>query len=149
MAISRPKTYRPRPAEIERRWYHIDAADQTLGKLAVKVATILMGKDQPTFSPGLDSGSFVLISNAEKVRVTGRKAEKKVYRHHTGYIGGLREIPFEEMRVKKPERVIELAVRRMLPKTKLGRKMFGRLRVYVGDEGIRRHSAQKPETLTL
>ncbi len=145
MTILRNKTFRMRPQDVERRWWHVDATDQVLGKLAVRVAMTLMGKDRPTVTPGVDTGDFVVVTNAEKVRLTGGKGTGKVHRYYTGYIGGLVEQTYDELRAKKPEKLIELAVRRMLPKTKLGRKMFKRLKVYPGSEHP--HAAQAPAEL--
>ncbi len=141
------KTFRMRPEDVIRRWYHIDARGQTLGHLAVRAAMILMGKDEPTFTPGVDSGGFVVVTGAEGVKVSGKKRERKIYRHHTGWVGGLVEESFDEISAKKPERIIELAVKRMLPKTKLGRAMVRRLKVYAGD--THPHAAQRPETVTV
>jgi len=141
------KTFRMRQEDVVREWHHIDATNQILGKLAVRVATLLMGKHRPTFTPGVDTGDFVVITGAERVTVTGGKDGKKVYRRYTGWIGGLVEESYEDLQQKKPEKIIELAVRRMLPKNRLGRQMFGRLKVYAGDEHP--HTAQKPQTMTL
>jgi large subunit ribosomal protein L13 len=136
------KTFMIRNEDIRRQWFQIDADGQTLGKLAVRAAHILMGKEKPTFTPGVDSGDFVVVTNAQKVRVSGRKLDKKVYRHHTLYLGGLVEEPIADLLRKKPRRVIELAVRRMLPKNTLGRHYLRRLKVYPGAEHP--HSAQQP-----
>ncbi len=141
------KSFRMRPEDVVRRWYHISAEGQTLGHLAVKTAVILMGKHRPTFTPGVDSGDFVVITGAEGIKVTGNKKEKKVYRRHTGWVGGLVEESLDDVMSANPERVVERAVRRMLPKTKLGRQMFRRLKVYSGTSHP--HDAQKPETLTI
>ena len=139
------KTFLLRKEDVQRRWLLIDATDLVLGKLAVRCARLLTGKVDPTWTPWVDSGHFVVIVNAEKVRVTGKKEAGKLYRYHTGYIGGLREQTLDELRSKKPEKIIELAVRRMLPKTRLGRQMFRRLKVYAGTEHP--HGAQKPEKI--
>ncbi len=136
-----------RAEDVVRRWYHIDATGETLGHLAVRVAMILMGKDQPTFTPGVDSGAFVVVTGAEGVSVSGQKRERKVYRYHTGWPGGLVERSLDELQARKPEKIIELAVKRMLPKTKLGRYMLRRLKVYAGNEHP--HAAQKPETIKI
>ena len=136
-----------RPEDVVRRWYHIDAKEQTLGHLAVRAAMILMGKDEPTFTPGVDSGGFVVVTAAEQVGISGKKRERKLYRYHTGWVGGLVEQSFDEIQSKKPDKIIELAVRRMLPKTKLGRDMLRRLKVYAGNEHP--HAAQRPETVTV
>jgi large subunit ribosomal protein L13 len=124
-------------------WHVVDASDRVLGRLATKVASLLMGKTKPTFTPHVDAGDFVIVVNAEKVAVTGRKADQKVYRHHTGYIGGLVERPYKDMIEQHPEEIIELAVRRMLPKSRLGRKMFSKLKVYRGADHP--HAAQQPK----
>jgi large subunit ribosomal protein L13 len=128
----------------EAKWHVVDANDKVLGRLATRVASLLMGKTKPTFTPHVDAGDFVIVVNAEKVAVTGRKAEQKVYRHHTGYIGNLVERPFKQMIETRPEEVIGLAVRRMLPKSRLGKRMFSKLKVYRGDKHP--HAAQKPAT---
>lgn len=141
------KTFLLRPQDVERNWYHVDASGQVLGKLAVKVARVLMNKEDPRWTPSTDSGHFVVVTNAAKVRVTGRKESGKIYRRHTGYIGGLVEETLGEVRDSKPERIIELAVRRMLPKTRQGRAMFKRLKVYAGAE--HEHAAQKPKPLAI
>ncbi len=141
------KTFRMRKEDVRRRWYHIDAAGKTLGKVAVKVANVLMGKEKPTFTPGVDTGDFVVVTNASKVRVTGKKREKKIYRHHTGHVGHLVEEPFLEVIERQPKRVVELAIRRMLPKNTLGRHIFRRLKVYGGD--VHPHAGQKPETIEI
>ena len=141
------KTFLLRNEDVERRWYLFDASDATLGKLAVRVARLLMGKDEPIYTPWIDSGHFVVITNAEKVKVTGQKETKKLYRYHTGYPGRLVAESLGQIRAAKPERIIELAVKRMLPKNRQGRWMFKRLRVYAGPE--HGHEAQKPEVLAL
>jgi large subunit ribosomal protein L13 len=140
-------TYLAKPGHDLARWHVVDATDKVLGRLATRLAMILMGKHRPTYTPHVDTGDFVVVINAEKIKVTGRKAESKVYRHHTGFIGGLTERPFKEMIVEKPEEIIELAVRRMLPKTKLGRRMFDKLKVYRGPNHP--HTAQKPASLAV
>ncbi len=141
------KTFLLRKEDVVRRWIHIDAKDVILGKLAVQAAVALMGKDCPTFTPGVDSGAFIVVTNAELVKVTGKKESNKKYRWHTGYIGGLKEKSLEEMRSEKPEKVVQLAVRRMLPKNKLGRNMLKRLKVYAGADHP--HEAQSPQTVTV
>ncbi|MCZ6792255.1 MAG: 50S ribosomal protein L13 [Planctomycetota bacterium] len=141
------KTFYLRNEDVVRRWYVVDATDVILGKLAVKAARLLMGKEDPIYTPWVDSGHFIVVTNAEKVKVTGKKESGKVYRRYTGHPGGLVETTLSEMRAGKPAKVIELAVRRMLPKNKLGRRMFKRLRVYAGAE--HKHSAQKPEPLKI
>ena len=140
-------TFRIRKEDVRRRWFHLDADGQILGKLAVRAAHILMGKDNPTFTPSVDCGDFVVVTNAEKVRVSGRKRERKVYRHHTQYLGGLVEEPMQNLLKRKPRRVIELAVRRMLPKNTLGRHYLRRLKIY-GGEG-HPHEAQTPEKIEV
>jgi large subunit ribosomal protein L13 len=125
------------------KWHVVDASDRVLGRLAAKVASLLMGKTKPTFTPHVDAGDFVIVVNAEKIAVTGRKADQKVYRHHTGYIGGLVARPYKELLESRPEEIIQLAVRRMLPKSRLGRSMFSKLKVYRGPGHP--HAAQKPE----
>jgi large subunit ribosomal protein L13 len=140
-------TYFPKQGEIARKWYVVDASGQTLGRLASQVARILMGKESPKYTPFLDTGDHVVVINAEKVKITGMKAEQKIYQHYTGYPGGLRTEDFKKRFVRKPELVVEQAVLRMLPKTKLGRQMFSKLKVYKGDKHP--HQAQKPEALAL
>jgi large subunit ribosomal protein L13 len=136
-------TLMAKPGHATAKWHLIDASDRVLGRLATRVASLLMGKTKPTFTPHVDAGDFVVIINAEKVALTGRKAEQKVYRHHTGFIGNLVARPFKEMIVERPEEVIQLAVRRMLPKNRLGRRMFSKLKVYRGAKHP--HGAQQPE----
>ena len=141
------KTFMASPATIDRKWYVVDAANMTLGRLASEVAKVLRGKNKPIFTPHMATGDFVIIVNAEKVKVTGRKLDQKIYYHHSGYVGGLKETTLREMMAKKPERVVELAVKGMLPKGPLGRQMYKKLHVYVGPE--HQHAAQKPEVLTF
>ncbi|MCA9867964.1 MAG: 50S ribosomal protein L13 [Anaerolineales bacterium] len=141
------KTYVTKPAEIERAWYVVDAEGQTLGRLASSIATILKGKHKPIYSPAVDCGDFVIVLNADKVAVTGRRLEQKKYYRHSLYIGGLKEITLRDQMQKYPERVIESAVRGMLPKNALGRKMFKKLKVYAGNEHP--HQAQLPQPLEL
>ena len=140
-------TYFPKQGEIVRKWYVVDASGQTLGRLASRVAHILMGKENPRYTPFLDTGDHVVVVNAEKVRTTGMKAEQKVYQHYTGFPGGLRTEEFKKRTARKPELIIEQAVERMLPKTKLGKQMITKLNVYRGDKHP--HQAQKPEDLAL
>ncbi|NLW22826.1 MAG: 50S ribosomal protein L13 [Tissierellia bacterium] len=137
------KSYMAKPNEIERKWYVIDAENKVLGRLASEIAKILSGKNKPIYTPHVDTGDFVIVINADKVKLTGKKLNQKHYRYHTGYPGGLRSIPYERLMEKNPERVIELAVKGMLPKNRLGRKMFKKLKVYRGPE--HKHEAQKPE----
>lgn len=141
------KTYTPKAEEIQRRWVVVDAEGQVLGRLASKVAQILRGKHKPMFSPHLDVGDYVVVINADKVRLTGSKPEKKTYFRHTGYIGGEKFIPFKTMLDAHPDRVIDLAVKGMLPKNNLGRLMRRKLKVYAG--ATHPHEAQQPETIKL
>jgi large subunit ribosomal protein L13 len=141
------RTYTPKPGDVERTWYVIDATDVVLGRLASQVATILRGKHKPSFAPHADTGDFVVVVNAAKVALTGTKrADKRTYRH-SGYPGGLRSIAVGDLLEKRPERVVEQAVRGMLPKTSLGRAQLRKLKVYGGPEHP--HAAQQPQTLTL
>ena len=126
------KSYIAKPAEVERKWYVIDAEDKTLGKIASEVASILRGKKKPIYTPHVDTGDYVIVINAEKVRVTGKKEEQKIYKSHSGYPGGLKETTLRELRAKKPEEIIRHAVKGMMPKGKLGRQMFKKLTVYAG-----------------
>jgi len=141
------KTFMASPATIDRKWYVVDATDMTLGRLASEVAKVLRGKNKPIFTPHIDCGDNVIVINAEKIKVTGKKMDQKVYYHHSDYVGGLKEATLREKLAKKPERVIELAVKGMLPKGPLGRQMFTKLHVYAGPE--HKHEAQKPEVLTF
>jgi large subunit ribosomal protein L13 len=141
------RTFTEKQAEIEREWYVVDAEGQTLGRLASRVAPILKGKHKPTYTPYLDCGDFVIVINAEKVRVTGRKLDQVFYHHHSGYPGGLRSVSLREQLGKHPERVLQAAVRGMLPKNKLGRRMIKKLKVYAGD--AHPHQAQQPKPLEL
>jgi len=139
------KTYTAKPKEVKQRWYHIDATGLILGRLACEVANLLRGKYKPQFTPHIDVGDFVVITNAERVRVTGRKLKQKMYYRHSGYPGGLKEIPLWRMLERNPERVIRLAVKRMLPKNKLGQDIYRKLKVYAGPDHP--HEAQRPITL--
>ena len=141
------KSYMASPATIERKWYVVDATGYTLGRLASEVAKILRGKNKPIFTPFIDAGDYVIITNADKIKVTGKKLEQKVYYRHSDYVGGMKETTLKEMLNKKPERVIELAVKGMLPKGPLGREMYKKLFVYAGPD--HKHAAQKPEVLTF
>ena len=141
------KSYMASPATIERKWYVVDATGYTLGRLASEVAKILRGKNKPIFTPFIDTGDYVIITNADKIKVTGKKLEQKVYYRHSDYVGGMKETTLKEMFNKKPERVIELAVKGMLPKGPLGREMYKKLFVYAGPD--HKHAAQKPEVLTF
>ncbi len=141
------KTYSVKAGEIQREWFVVDARDQVLGRLATRIASVLRGKHKPTFSPHLDVGDYVVVVNAREVRLTGRKAEQKEYFRHSGYMGGERLIPFQTMISKHPERVIERAVKGMLPKNTLGRQMAQKLKVYAGEEHP--HAAQRPQPLDV
>src|SRR5690606_1160914 len=141
------KTYVPKESEIERKWYIVDAEDAVLGRLATEVASILRGKHKPQFTPHLDAGDYVIVVNAEKVRVTGAKENQKMYYRHSRYPGGLRSMTFNQMIEKHPERVIEAAVRGMLPKNALGRRMLRKLRVFTGPDHP--HAAQQPIELNV
>ena len=132
---------------VERKWYVVDAAGVTLGRLATKVATVLRGKHKPTYTPHVDTGDFVIVINTDKVVLTGKKLEDKYYRYHSGYIGGLKEIPYKKLMAEKSDLAVYEAVKGMLPKNSLGRAMIKKLRVYKGAE--HNHSAQKPEVLKL
>jgi large subunit ribosomal protein L13 len=141
------KTYLPPHNTIDRQWYVIDAEGQRLGRLATEIATILRGKNKPTFTPNMDTGDFVIVVNAEKVVVTGRKASTKLYRRHSGRPGGMKTETFEKLQARIPERIIEQAVKGMLPKNTLGRQLFTKLKVYAGAEHP--HQAQAPQTLVV
>ena len=140
-------TYMANPDKIERKWYVVDADGQTLGRLASEIAKALRGKNKPVFTPHVDTGDYVIVVNAEKVKVTGKKMDQKIYYNHSEYVGGMKETTLKEMMDKKPEKVIELAVKGMLPKGPLGREMYTKLFVYAGPE--HKHAAQKPEVLTF
>ncbi|UWP60582.1 50S ribosomal protein L13 [Ruminococcus gauvreauii] len=140
-------TYMANPAKIERKWYVVDAEGCTLGRLASEVAKVLRGKNKPVFTPHIDTGDYVVVINAEKINVTGKKLDQKIYYHHSEYVGGMKETTLREMLAKKPEKVIELAVKGMLPKGPLGRQMLTKLHVYAGAEHP--HAAQTPEALTF
>lgn len=137
------KSYMAKTNEIDRKWYLIDAEGKVLGRLASEIATILSGKHKPIYTPHVDTGDFVVVINADKIKLTGKKLEQKNYIYHTGYPGGLKKIPYERLIKERPERIIELAVKGMLPKNRLGRKMIKKLKVYAGLE--HKHEAQKPE----
>ena len=132
-----------KPQDIERKWYILNAEGKTLGRLASEAAAILRGKKKPVFTPHMDTGDYVIVINAEKIEVTGKKRKEKIYKRHTGYPGGLREITFEKLQAKDPEEIIRHAVKGMMPNGKLGRQMFKKLKVYAGPE--HKHAAQKPE----
>lgn len=140
-------TYMANPDKIERKWYVVDAQGCTLGRLASAVASVLRGKNKPQFTPHVDTGDYVIIVNADKIKVTGRKLDNKIYYNHSKYVGGMKETTLRELQAKKPEKVIELAVKGMLPKGPLGRQMYRKLFVYAGPE--HKHAAQKPEVLTF
>ncbi len=139
------KSFIQKPHEVERKWFVVDAEGQTLGRLTSQVATVLRGKHKPTYTPHVDCGDFVIIINAEKIKLTGKKLDQKMYRWHTGYLGHLRERTAKQMLATKPEEMMRLAVKGMLPKNSLGRKMITKLKVYSGNEHP--HAAQKPEEL--
>lgn len=141
------KSFMASPSTIERKWYVIDAADQTLGRLSTEVANILRGKNKPIFTPHIDTGDYVIIVNADKVKVTGKKLEQKIYYRHSEYVGGMKETTLKEMMNKKPEFVVEHAVKGMLPKGPLGRQMLSKLHVYAGAEHP--HAAQQPEVYEI
>ena len=141
------KSFMASPSTIEREWYVVDATGHTLGRLASEIATILRGKNKPTYTPHIDTGDNVIVINAEKIKVTGKKFEQKIYYNHSDYVGGMKETTLKEMLAKKPERVIELAVKGMLPKGPLGRQMIKKLHVYAGAE--HNHAAQQPKALEI
>ncbi len=141
------KTYVPNPDKLERKWYLVDAEGQTLGRLSSEIAKVLRGKNKPEFTPHADTGDYVIVINAEQIKVSGKKLDQKIYYHHSDYVGGMKETTLKEMLAKKPEKVIELAVKGMLPKGPLGRQMLKKLHVYAGPE--QPHAAQKPEVLTF
>lgn len=140
-------TFMPNQATVDRKWYVVDATGYTLGRLASEVAKVLRGKNKPIFTPHADTGDYVIVINAEKIQVTGKKLDQKIYYHHSDYVGGMKETTLREKLDKKPEQVIELAVKGMLPKGPLGRQMFTKLHVYAGPE--HNQAAQKPEVLTF
>jgi large subunit ribosomal protein L13 len=139
------KTYTPKADDIKREWFVVDAKDQTLGRLATKIAVILMGKHKPMFAPHADTGDFVIVINAEKIRVTGKKMDEKLYHRHSGYPGGLTTTPLRKQMEEHPERVLQAAVRGMLPKNSLGRKMIKKMKIYTGS--THPHEAQQPKVL--
>ena len=141
------KTFMASPATIDRKWYVVDATGMTLGRLASEIAKVLRGKNKAIFTPHIDTGDYVIVINAEKIAVTGKKLDQKIYYHHSDYVGGMKETTLKEKLAKKPEQVIELAVKGMLPKGPLGRQMYTKLHVYAGPE--HKHEAQKPEVLTF
>ena len=137
------KSFIAKPHEVDRKWYVIDAEGKNLGRLSSEIASILRGKKKPIYTPHVDTGDYVIVVNADKIAVTGKKMTDKVYKHHTGYPGGLKEITLEKLLAKKPEEVLKHAVKGMMPKGKLGRQMYKKLKVYAGPE--HNHAAQKPE----
>ena len=141
------KSFMASPSTVERKWYVVDAEGKTLGRLASEVANVLTGKNKPIYTPHIDTGDYVIVVNAEKVKVTGKKLDQKIYYHHSEYVGGMKEATLKEMMQKKPEFVITHAVKGMLPKGPLGRQMLKKLHVYAGPE--HNHAAQKPETLDI
>ncbi len=141
------KTYSPTPENIDRQWFLVDAQDQILGRLASQIAHRLRGKHKPEFAPHMDNGDFIVVVNCEKIRVTGNKLQQKNYYHHTGYVGSLKSITLEKQLQQKPEEVLRIAVRGMLPKNRLGRAMLKKLKIYAGAEHP--HQAQEPKTLTF
>lgn len=143
----RMKSFIEKPQNVERKWFIVDAEGKTLGKVASRVASILRGKHKSTFTPHVDCGDYVIVINAEKVEVTGRKRKNKIYKRHTGYPGGLKEVTFQQLQAAKPEEIIRHAVKGMMPKGKLARQMYKKLKVYAGPE--HGHAAQKPERLEV
>ncbi|MEM6837729.1 MAG: 50S ribosomal protein L13 [Cyanobacteria bacterium P01_C01_bin.120] len=141
------KTYIPPTDSLDQKWYVVDAADQRLGRLATEIATVLRGKNKPTFTPNMDTGDFVIVVNAEKVVVTGNKSSQKLYRRHSGRPGGMKVETFDQLQARIPERIIEKAVKGMLPKNALGRKLFTKLKVYAGPDHP--HAAQQPEAMII
>ena len=141
------KSYMARPLEVERKWFVVDAEDKHLGRLAAEIAKILRGKNKPQYTPHVDVGDFVVVVNADRVAVTGKKAEQRVYRRHSGYPGGMKETSYEQMLARKPTEVLRKAVYGMMPKTRLARKQFKKLKIYAGPEHP--HSAQDPQTLEV
>ena len=141
------KSFMASPATIERKWYVVDATGYTLGRLASEVAKVLRGKNKPIYTPSIDTGDYVIVVNADKIKVTGKKLDQKIYYRHSDYVGSLKETTLREMLAKHPERVIEFAVKGMLPKGPLGREMYTKLHVYAGPD--HKHEAQKPEVLTF
>ncbi|WP_455234518.1 50S ribosomal protein L13 [Thiogranum longum] len=141
------KTFSAKAHEVRRDWFVVDAADKTLGRLASEIALRLRGKHKPEYTPHVDTGDYIVVVNADKIRVTGRKASDKMYHHHTGYIGNMKSISFEKLQQKAPGRVLELAVKGMLPKNPLGRAMYRKLKVYAGPD--HQHSAQQPKALEI
>ncbi len=140
-------TYMAKPADITRKWFVIDASGKSLGRVAAAVASVLRGKNKPIFTPHVDCGDHVIVINAEKVKLTGKKLEKKYYRYHTGWVGGLKEIQYKTLMAQRPERALMLAIKGMVPDTTIGRKALTRVRIYKGEK--HQHEAQKPELLEI
>ncbi len=147
MATTKLRTYVARQGQVEQKWFHVDACNEVLGRLAVRIATILMGKHKPTYTPHVDTGDFVVVTNAEKIKLTGKKADTMMYPRYSYYPGGYKEIPYRRVLKDRPEFILESAVRRMLPKNALGRHMLAKLKVYAG--GVHPHSAQRPLPLSV
>ena len=141
------KSYMAKPGDVEKKWYVVDADGMVLGRLAAQVAMVLRGKNKPTYTPNVDTGDFVIIVNCDKVRLTGKKLEKKFYTYHTGYVGGLKQIQYKKLMEEKPDKAVMLAVKGMLPKNSMGRKQLKRLRVFAGAEHP--HTTQQPEALSF
>jgi large subunit ribosomal protein L13 len=144
--IAAVKTYHQKPSEVQRDWLLVDAHDHVVGRLATQIATLLRGKHKPTYTPSIDGGDFVVVINAEKIRITGRKADQKVYYRHTGYPGGIKATPYKMMMNKHPDRILRIAVKGMLPKNRMGRHLMGKLRIYAGPNHP--HAAQQPKIWT-
>jgi large subunit ribosomal protein L13 len=140
------KTYHQKPTEVQRDWLLVDAEDQVLGRLATQIATLLRGKHKPTYTPSIDGGDFVVVINAEKIKIMGRKADQKIYYRHTGYPGGLKKTPYRMMLAKHPDRILRIAVKGMLPKNRMGRRLMTKLRIYAGPKHP--HAAQQPQEWT-
>lgn len=140
------KTYHQKPTEVQRDWLLIDAEDQVVGRLATQIATLLRGKHKPTYTPSIDGGDFVVVINAEKIKIMGRKADQKVYYRHTGYPGGIKATPYRMMLAKHPDRILRIAVKGMLPKNRMGRRLMTKLRIYAGTKHP--HAAQQPRVWT-
>lgn len=137
------KTYSQKASEVQRDWYVVDAADKVLGRLATQIATLLRGKHKPTYTPSMDDGDFVIVINCEKIKITGRKSDQKIYYRHTGYPGGIKATPYKMMLAKHPDRILRIAVKGMLPKNRMGRKLLTKLRIYAGPRHP--HAAQQPK----
>jgi large subunit ribosomal protein L13 len=142
----RMKTYSQKASEVQREWYVVDAANQVLGRFSTQIATLLRGKHKPSYTPSMDDGDFVVIVNCEKIKITGRKADQKIYYRHTGYPGGIKATPYKMMLAKHPDRILRKAVKGMLPKGRMGRKLLTKLRIYAGPEHP--HAAQQPKVWT-